>query len=59
MSDITDRLGKSSQYASNYRRRLLDSELIETPASGQVDFALPYLRNYLREHAASLVIDSY
>lgn len=59
MSDITARLGKSSQYASNYRRRLLDSELIEIPASGQVDFALPYLRDYLREHAASLVIDSY
>lgn len=59
MNDITARLGKSSQYASNYRRRLLDSELIEIPASGQVDFALPYLRDYLREHAASLVIDSY
>ena len=55
MSDITARLGKSSQYASNYRRRLLDSELIEIPASGQVDFALPYLRDYLRKHAASFV----
>ncbi|QRP21932.1 ATP-binding protein [Corynebacterium macginleyi] len=59
MSDITVRLGKSPQYASNYRRRLLDSGLIDIPASGQVDFALPYLRDYLREHAASLVIDSH
>ena len=32
--------------------RLIDAQLIEPAGWGRVDFALPYLREYLREHAA-------
>jgi hypothetical protein len=53
MADIQHRIGVDVSYASQYRLRLLASELIQTVRHGYVDFALPYLREYLREHAAS------
>lgn len=52
MSDITTRLNVNSNYASQYRMRLIATELIEPAGYGHVDFTMPYLRDYLREHAA-------
>lgn len=54
MADIGGRLGVSKEYAGIYRRRLIDAELIEATRRGYVDFALPYLREYLRGRAAEL-----
>jgi hypothetical protein len=53
IADVVERLGITRSYASVYRRRLIDAELIESAGRGRVDFALPYLREYLREHAAA------
>jgi len=53
MADIQRRLDVDVNYASQYRLRLIAAELIEPTGHGYVDFALPYLREYLREHAAS------
>jgi hypothetical protein len=53
MADIQRRLNVDVNYASQYRLRLIAAELIEPVRHGYVDFALPYLREYLREHAAS------
>ncbi len=53
MADIQQRLGVDVNYASQYRLRLIAAELIEPTRRGYVDFALPYLREYLREHAAA------
>lgn len=53
MSDIQERMGVDSNYASQYRLRLIAAELIQSTRRGYVDFALPYLREYLREHAAA------
>jgi hypothetical protein len=53
ISDVIERLRITNNYASVYRRRLIDAELIEPAGRGRVDFALPYLREYLREHAAA------
>jgi hypothetical protein len=53
MKDIQERLGIDANFASQYRLRLIASELIESTGHGYVDFALPYLRDYLREHAAA------
>src|SRR5680860_231598 len=53
MSDIQQRMGVDVNYASQYRLRLIAAELIQSPRRGYVDFALPYLREYLREHAAA------
>ena len=53
MSDIQDRMGVDVNYASQYRLRLIAAELIQSTRRGYVDFALPYLREYLREHVAT------
>ncbi|MGO9249227.1 MAG: ATP-binding protein [Solirubrobacteraceae bacterium] len=53
MKDIQQRLGIDANFASQYRLRLIASELIESTGHGHVDYALPYLRDYLREHAAA------
>lgn len=52
MSDITSRLKVDANYASQYRLRLIATELIAPAGHGRVDFTMPYLRDYLREHAA-------
>ncbi|WP_319651285.1 MULTISPECIES: AAA family ATPase [unclassified Corynebacterium] len=56
-SDIAERMGVSASYAGNYRRRLLDAEMIAETSRGEVDFSLPYLCEYLRDHAAILAIN--
>jgi len=53
MADIQQRLDVDVNYASQYRLRLIAAELIHPTRRGYVDFALPYLREYLREHAAA------
>lgn len=55
LSDIAKRLGKTSQYASVYRDRLLKAGMIRSAGFGKVGFATPYLREYLRDHAAHLM----
>lgn len=46
--DIARRLGRSRQYAGNYRARLIDAGLIEVTGHGLVDFAVPHLRQFVR-----------
>jgi type II secretory pathway predicted ATPase ExeA len=53
MADIQQRLGVDVNYASQYRLRLIAAELIYPTRRGYVDFAVPYLREYLREHATA------
>jgi hypothetical protein len=55
MSDIQQRLAVDANYASQYRLRLIAAELIQPARRGHVDFALPYLREYLREHSAAAI----
>jgi hypothetical protein len=55
MADIQERLGVDESYVSQYRLRLIAAELIEPTKRGYVDFALPYLREYLRDEAAAEV----
>jgi hypothetical protein len=52
MSDIAARLGVDANYASQYRRRLIATELIAPAGHGWVDFTMPYLRDYIREHVS-------
>ena len=49
VSDLAERLGQSRQYINGYRGRLVAAGVIEAPARGKVDFAIPYLRDTLRE----------
>jgi hypothetical protein len=52
ISDIAKRLGVKPDYANVYRVRLMENQLIEPAGRGRINFALPGLREYLREHAA-------
>ncbi len=52
MSAIAARLNVDANYASQYRLRLIATQLIEPVAHGKVDFTTPYLRDHLREHVA-------
>ena len=45
--DLPARLGKSSSYVSNYKKRLLRQGVIEEPLKGQLRFSLPGFRDYL------------
>lgn len=49
--DVADRLGVDGSYASVYRARLIKAEMIHARGWGVVDFTLPSMREYLREHA--------
>jgi hypothetical protein len=48
ISDIKDRMGVSAAYVQQYRVRLMESGVIEQVSRGKVEFAVPYLREYLR-----------
>ena len=47
ISDVAERMNVSSAYAQLYKRRLIDSGIIEQPRRGKVRFAVAYLRDYL------------
>ncbi len=51
-AEIARRMDKSPQYASVYRARLIAAGMIEPATHGTVRFAIPYLRDYLIQHAA-------
>ncbi len=53
MADVQRRLNVDVHYVRQYRLRLIAAALIYSTRGGYVAFALPYLREYLREHAAS------
>lgn len=55
VADVAQRMKVTNQYAWNYRRRLLDAEMISAPRPGVVEFILPYMRDYLREHVVTEV----
>ncbi|MBT1170733.1 ATP-binding protein [Bifidobacterium sp. SO4] len=51
-AEVAARMGKTPNYASTYRKRLLDAYVIRETERGEVDFAVPFLREYLRRRAA-------
>jgi len=55
MSDITARAGWSREQSNVYRSRLIKAGMIRPVGQGLVEFAFPYLRDFLREHSAAIV----
>mgnify|MGYP001793787249 CR=1 FL=1 len=53
MAVIQHRRAVNANSSSQYRLSLIAAELIYPTRRGYVDFALPYLREYLREHAVA------
>jgi len=48
VADIGKRMKKSDSYIQQYRRRLLDAGVILPQRRGYVEYAVPYLGEYLR-----------
>jgi len=55
MKDITARANWSAEQSNVYRSRLITAGMIRPAGHGLVEFAFPYLREYLLEHASTLV----
>jgi len=53
LGDVANRMGVETKYASVYRHRLITAGLIDGAGWGKVEFTLPYLRDYLREHVVA------
>jgi hypothetical protein len=53
ISDLADRLKKTTSYISVYKQRLVEAGLIATDDRGYVEFVVPYMREYLIEHNTS------
>ena len=49
LADVARRMGVGSNYASQYKRRLLDQGVVGEPSRGWVRFGMPALREYLEE----------
>lgn len=49
ISAIEKRIGKPSGYVSRYRARLIERGVIDSPRRGQVQFALPGMKEFLQE----------
>jgi predicted transcriptional regulator len=49
ISNIMERMNVDANYAGTYRRRLIGEELIKPSGYGSIDFAIPYLREYLQK----------
>ena len=47
-SDLCERLGKTNSYIQPYRARMIEAGIIESPRKGILEFAVPYLSEYLR-----------
>lgn len=47
LADVAERMGVKSNYASQYKRRLLEQGVIGEPQKGYVRFELPMFREYL------------
>lgn len=55
VSDIAARMTRDRNYVSVYRDRLIRAGMIYPAGFGMVDFEMPFMREYLREHATHLL----
>lgn len=58
IADIADRIGESHNYAQQYRKRLIDAELVIATSRGRIDMALPGLRAHLRKRNLDTGVDT-
>lgn len=57
ISYIREQMGKSSNYISQYRQRLIDSQVIVDAGYGKVAFSLPFMKDFLIETEELYEID--
>lgn len=47
IKEIREKLDRPSNFIANYRRRLLDDEIIKATNYGEVAFTLPFFKEYI------------
>lgn len=47
IKEIRERLNRPSNFIANYRRRLLDDQVIEVTGYGEAAFTLPFFKEYI------------
>ncbi len=47
--DIAERMGKRSNYASQYKRRLIEQGVLLDRGQGNLRIAIPLFKEYLRD----------
>lgn len=55
VSDIGTRMKRDANYVNHYRGRLIAAGMIYSSGFGLVDFEMPFMREYLRQHATHLL----
>lgn len=55
IAEVAGRLGKTTQGLSTARHELISEQIIEPASRGYLQFSIPYLREYLRNHARDLL----
>jgi ribosomal protein L7Ae-like RNA K-turn-binding protein len=55
-TNIAKKMGVSNQYIQKYRERLLKTGLIYAVKYGELDFSIPYLKEYLQNHVSSKIL---
>lgn len=58
IADIAERMDVDLNYANQYRRRLLDAEMVVSVGRGLLGFELPYLRDYLIDHSVTQALST-
>lgn len=53
--DVAKRMGQSAQSLGSARQKLISEQVIEGEVRGYVDFSIPYMREYIRDNAESLL----
>lgn len=59
IADIASRLDVDAKYASVYRQRLIDAQMIHSAGHGLIAFSLPYMRDYLRDRGGAQAHPSF
>ena len=54
IAQVAERLGRDNGYVSRYRCRLIVAGSIEPTRRGNVDFTIPYMRDFVRENVDRL-----
>ena len=50
IADVAATIGKSNNYVQVYRKRLLEAAILTMPRNGELQFTIPLLAEYLKQH---------
>ena len=55
-ASVAQRMGRSPKLAGSLRHQLIQKQIIQAPARGYVEFAIPFLRDYIAQNKHDLML---